>query len=169
MSRRRPAPARSPLPRFAGAAAAALLALTASLTVGAPPAAAGTEGSDAAVPVVTHGQRALAIAAAQEGAPYRYGASGPDEFDCSGLTQFAYASVGIRLPRTAAAQYAVTRHISPSQRRPGDLVFFPTPEGAIFHVGIYAGDDRVWHAPRPGTTVRLERIWTDRVLYGRVR
>ncbi|MER5729909.1 C40 family peptidase [Streptomyces sp. NPDC002138] len=113
-----------------------------------------------------YGPRAVEIAASKRGAPYAYGATGPKIFDCSGLTLYAFREAGRTLPRTAEQQYESTRHISRSQRTPGDLVFFPSG-ATMSHVGIYAGDDSIWHAPRPGTRVRLERIWSGDVRYTR--
>jgi cell wall-associated NlpC family hydrolase len=115
----------------------------------------------------TPGLKALHVAAAKQGAPYRYGAAGPSSFDCSGLTLYAFKAVGKKLPRTAAAQYNATRHIPASSRRPGDLVFFGSGR-AIYHVGIYAGNGRIWHSPKTGAVVRLEKIWSRNVRYGRV-
>ncbi|MGW5345157.1 NlpC/P60 family protein [Streptomyces sp. HUAS TT3] len=116
----------------------------------------------------SYGVRAVAIAASKEGAPYVYGATGPREFDCSGLTLYAFRKAGRVLPRTADQQYRSTHHISRRQRTAGDLVFFPAGS-TIAHVGIYAGHDKIWHAPRPGTRVRLERIWTGNARYGRAK
>ncbi|MET9698546.1 NlpC/P60 family protein [Streptomyces sp. NPDC006529] len=114
----------------------------------------------------SYGAKAVKIAASKRGAPYAYGATGPKRFDCSGLTLYAFRKAGRTLPRTAEQQYESTRRISRSQRTPGDLVFFPA--GATMgHVGIYAGDNHIWHAPRPGTRVRLERIWREDVRYTR--
>ncbi|RKT08512.1 cell wall-associated NlpC family hydrolase [Streptomyces sp. 3211.6] len=113
-----------------------------------------------------YGIKAVSVAASKKGAPYVYGATGPAEFDCSGLTLYAFRVAGRVLPRTAEAQYESTDHISRTQRAPGDLVFFPTG-GTMSHVGIYAGHDKIWHAPRPGTRVRLERIWTGTARYSR--
>ncbi|MER6142248.1 C40 family peptidase [Streptomyces sparsogenes] len=112
--------------------------------------------------------KALQVAASKKGAPYVYGAAGPNRFDCSGLSQYAYKRAGKRLPRTAAAQYNHTRHIRTTSRRGGDLVFFHSGR-SVYHVGLYAGRGRIWHAPKPGTVVRLERIWTKKVWYGQVR
>ncbi|MDT3400586.1 C40 family peptidase [Streptomyces sp. B1866] len=111
---------------------------------------------------------ALHVAASKKGAPYQYGATGPRRFDCSGLTLYSYRRAGKRLPRTAAAQYRHTRHVAPSSRHRGDLVFFHSRRG-VYHVGLYAGRGRVWHAPKTGSVVRLERIWTRSVSYGHVR
>ncbi|WP_225447469.1 C40 family peptidase [Streptacidiphilus sp. PB12-B1b] len=112
--------------------------------------------------------RALIIAASKHGDPYRWGASGPDAFDCSGLTYYSFQHAGRRLPRTAQAQYASVEHIGRDQLHPGDLVFFHSG-GEVYHVGIYAGHDAIWHSPHPGARVRLERIWTGEVWYGRIR
>ncbi|MFF3561129.1 C40 family peptidase [Streptomyces sp. NPDC002574] len=112
--------------------------------------------------------QALQVAASKKGAPYRYGATGPRSFDCSGLTLYSFKKVGRKLPRTAAAQYNSTRHIHRSDRTRGDLVFFHYGS-SIYHVGIYAGHGRIWHSPKPGGRVRLEKIWTRSVWYGRVK
>ncbi len=74
--------------------------------------------SDAAA--ATPATKALQIAASKKGAPYKYGATGPKRFDCSGLTQYSYKKAGKKLPRTAAQQYNKTRHISASGRKAGD-------------------------------------------------
>lgn len=110
---------------------------------------------------------ALNVAASKQGSPYQWGATGPYRFDCSGLTLYSFKRAGKKLPRTAAAQYNSTRHISASTRRRGDLVFFHSG-GSVYHVGIYAGSGEIWHAPKTGARVRLERIWTSAVWYGRV-
>lgn len=107
------------------------------------------------------GERIVAAAAAQAGKPYVYGATGPSAFDCSGLTGWAYAAVGIHLPRTSGAQAAVMTRVSDPM--PGDLVYMPG------HIGIYAGNGQMWHAPHTGDVVRLTTIWTTNVVYGRVR
>jgi cell wall-associated NlpC family hydrolase len=112
--------------------------------------------------------RVLHIAAAKKGAPYRYGASGPRAFDCSGYTRWVFGKVGRRLPHNAAAQSRAVRHVKKSQRKRGDLVFFRS-HGRVYHVGIYAGNGRIWHAPRPGQRVHKAKIWTRAVSYGRVR
>lgn len=111
--------------------------------------------------------KALGVAASKQGSPYQWGAAGPHRFDCSGLTLYSFRQAGRKLPRTADAQYRSTRHVSASARRLGDLVFFHTGS-SVYHVGIYAGSGRIWHAPKTGARVRLERIWTRSVWYGRV-
>ncbi|SFE50049.1 NlpC/P60 family protein [Actinacidiphila alni] len=111
--------------------------------------------------------KALNVAASKKGSPYQWGATGPSRFDCSGLTLYSFKRAGKKLPRTAAAQYNSSRHISAKARRVGDLVFFHTGR-SVYHVGIYAGHGRIWHAPKTGARVRLERIWSGGVWYGRV-
>ncbi len=76
-----------------------------SAAVAAPPASSTQAGL---------GERAVEEASRHEGKPYRYGASGPDEFDCSGFTQYVFRQLGHELPRTARAQYDAVRHISPA-------------------------------------------------------
>ena len=93
---------------------------------------------------------ALAYAKAQLGKPYVFGAAGPNAFDCSGLTMMAWRAAGVSLPHLVSAQYnAVAHKVSISELEPGDLVMFYN----MGHVGIYAGNGMVIHAPRPGKTV----------------
>ncbi|MFH8974152.1 NlpC/P60 family protein [Streptomyces sp. NPDC017890] len=106
------------------------------------------------------GRAAAAFAAAQSmiGTPYVYGATGPSSFDCSGLTRWAYAQADVAIPRTSEAQTgAGTRISSMSQLQVGDLVFFFND---LHHVGLYAGNGQVLHAPRTGTVVRYESMST---------
>ncbi|MEV3857297.1 C40 family peptidase [Streptomyces sp. NPDC050095] len=112
--------------------------------------------------------KALQVAASKKGAPYKWGAAGPKRFDCSGLTLYSFKRAGKKLPRTAAQQYNKTRHVSASHRKKGDLVFFHSGR-SVYHVGIYAGKGRIWHSPKTGDVVRLQKIWTKSVWYGRVR
>ncbi|AXI85536.1 C40 family peptidase [Actinospica acidiphila] len=116
----------------------------------------------------TVGSKALKVAASKKGAPYQWGATGPSRFDCSGLTLYSFKKAGKKLPRTAAQQYNKTRHISKSSRKVGDLVFFHSGS-YVYHVGIYAGKNKIWHAPKTGDVVRLQKIWTNSVWYGRVK
>jgi len=104
------------------------------------------------------GRAGAAFAAAQSviGSPYVYGASGPSSFDCSGLTSWAYAQAGVSIPRTSQAQAnAGTRIYSQSDLRVGDLVLF---YGDLHHIGLYAGNGQVLHAPHTGASVRYESI-----------
>lgn len=111
-------------------------------------------------------ERIVEAAAAQEGDPYSYGATGPDAFDCSGLTQYAHKQAGIELPRTSSDQRAATPEVAQSEKRPGDLVFFDDG-GGVYHVAIYAGDNQVWTAPEEGENVQLKELWTDSYTVGR--
>ncbi|GGX53511.1 C40 family peptidase [Streptomyces minutiscleroticus] len=106
------------------------------------------------------GRASAAYAAAQSriGSPYVYGATGPSSFDCSGLTSWAYAQAGVGIPRTSEAQANYgTRIYSQSDLQIGDLVFFFND---LHHVGLYAGNGQVLHAPRTGTVVRYESMNT---------
>ena len=109
---------------------------------------------------------AVAEAKRQLGKPYDYGGSGPDSFDCSGLTSWAWRAGGRSLPHSSAAQYGVTARVPVSQIEPGDLVFYGSP---IHHVGIYAGDGMMVEASETGTPVRMASIYRrDLVGVGRV-
>ncbi|MER6524435.1 NlpC/P60 family protein [Streptomyces sp. NPDC001508] len=104
------------------------------------------------------GRAGAAFSAAQSkiGSPYVYGATGPSSFDCSGLTSWAYAQAGVSIPRTSQAQANAGQRIySQSDLKVGDLVIF---YGDQHHVGLYAGNGQVLHAPRTGTVVRYESI-----------
>lgn len=112
-------------------------------------------------------QSAGAIYFAQKelGTPYLWGGEGlpsqSGQFDCSGLTQAAYASVGITLPRVASDQWYAGPHPSRDQLRPGDLVFFatdPTDPRSIHHVGIYVGGGYMINAPHTGAVIRYDPI-----------
>ena len=113
------------------------------------------------------GSRAIAIASRYFGVPYRYGGTTPRGFDCSGLVQYVYAQLGVRLPRTAQQQYGATTRVARSAARPGDLVFF-FGGGGISHVGIYAGGNMMIAAPHSGTVVRKQPIYSANVAFGRV-
>ncbi|WP_370876649.1 C40 family peptidase [Amycolatopsis thermophila] len=112
------------------------------------------------------GDRIVNAAAEEAGTPYRSGGSGPSGFDCSGLTQYAHKKVGITLPRTARDQRAAVRSVPKSQMRPGDLVFFSNGR-SVYHVGIFAGNNKIWAAPESGDVVRLQTIWTNSYTVGR--
>jgi len=92
------------------------------------------------------------------GAPYRYGAAGPDAFDCSGLVAFVHSRQGIAVPRSAAGQFDAVRRVPPRELRPGDLVFFRLDGRKVSHVGVYLGGQRFVHAPQSGRPVREARL-----------
>ncbi|NHI07685.1 NPL/P60 family secreted protein [Streptomyces sp. KO7888] len=98
---------------------------------------------------------AVAYAYQKLGSPYVWGATGPNAFDCSGLTQAAYRAAGVSLPRTTYAQIDAGRRVGRSELLPGDLVFFYS---GISHVGIYVGNGRMIHAPNPSAPVRVAPV-----------
>jgi peptidoglycan DL-endopeptidase CwlO len=102
------------------------------------------------------GQAALDWARTQIGKPYAWGATGPDSYDCSGLTMRAWQRAGVSLPRTSRSQYAAVSKIPYSQLRPGDLVFYGdgSNTSSIYHVAIYAGGGQMVEAPSAGKPVR---------------
>lgn len=85
-----------------------------------------------------------------------WGASGPSSFDCSGLTSWAFQQAGVSIPRTSQAQAGIgTRINALSALKPGDLIIMRTD---LSHVGFYAGNGQILHAPKPGAQVRYESI-----------
>ncbi|WP_432021711.1 NlpC/P60 family protein [Streptomyces parvus] len=105
-------------------------------------------------PASGRGAAALSAAATQIGKPYVSGGSGPNSYDCSGLTQWAFAQAGVSITRTTYTQQNDGQRIGRSQLKPGDLVFF----NGLSHVGFYAGNNQILHAPKPGTVVRYESM-----------
>jgi cell wall-associated NlpC family hydrolase len=128
-------------------------------------------------PPPTNGRGAKAVAAAMTklGDKYVWAAAGPDTFDCSGLTLWAWAQAGVSLPHYTGSQLAVTQPIPISDLQPGDLVFIWGPGeggGAPGHVGLYIGGGQMVHAPNSGSYVKVDSIywWSGaRVAAGRVR
>jgi len=107
---------------------------------------------------------ALTFAAGQLGVPYRWGGTGAGGFDCSGLSQAAYAHAGVGLPRVAQDQFAAGPAATGSTVRPGDLVFFGSGPTGVDHVGLYVGDGLMVDAPHTGAVVRVEPAdWTGLV------
>ena len=101
------------------------------------------------------GARALAYAKAQLGEPYVRNGDGPSSWDCSGLTMRAWGSVGVSLPHSSGSQYSRGSYVNKSDLQLGDLVFF---YDSISHVGLYAGNGQVIHAPRPGKSVEYIKM-----------
>jgi cell wall-associated NlpC family hydrolase len=104
---------------------------------------------------------AVRAALGQVGKPYRWGATGPGSFDCSGLTRFAYAHAGLTLPRTSRQQWSAGKHVQTEGLRPGDLVFWahdPADPSTIHHVGMYVGQGLMVHAPHTGALVRVDPL-----------
>ena len=111
--------------------------------------------------------RAVEVALAQQGDPYRWAASGPDAFDCSGLVMYAYAAAGRSLPHSSRSLRGMTRSLSADELQPGDLVFGGSP---VHHVGIYIGNGQMVHAPHSGDVVRVASIYSTSkpVSFGRL-
>lgn len=129
-------------------------ALASGASRGVTHGAAQVAGTDAAA------VQAISFARAQLGKSYLYGATGPDAYDCSGLTQAAWASAGVSIPRTSEEQWAQLPHVSASQLQPGDLVFFvgapiDPPPG---HVVLYIGGGQVIQAYATGYPVMVSSL-----------
>jgi cell wall-associated NlpC family hydrolase len=105
---------------------------------------------------------AVAYAMRQLGKPYHWGASGPNAFDCSGLTSAAYRAAGVAIPRVSADQFYAGQPVAVADLLPGDLVFYaddPANPATIHHVGMYVGKGLMVHAPHTGDVVRVASIW----------
>jgi cell wall-associated NlpC family hydrolase len=98
---------------------------------------------------------AVKTALAQVGDPYVSGAAGPDRFDCSGLSMYAYAAAGVTLPHSSRAQSTMGTPVARNALEPGDLVFYYSP---VSHVGIYVGGGMMVHAPVPGQDVVVTSV-----------
>jgi cell wall-associated NlpC family hydrolase len=111
--------------------------------------------SDALDTPSTVGAGALSEAMTRLGDPYEWGGRGPHAFDCSGLVQWAFKQMGVRVPRSSTAQSQAGRAVSRDNLKPGDLVFFYSP---ISHVGIYMGHNKIVHASEPGKPVKISKM-----------
>jgi peptidoglycan DL-endopeptidase CwlO len=101
------------------------------------------------------GKKAVEFAAKQIGKPYQWGATGPNSYDCSGLTSQAWLHAGVTIPRTSEAQWAGLKRIPQSSMRPGDLVIYFSDAS---HVAIYMGDGKIISAPRPGRDIYISPV-----------
>ncbi len=137
----------------------------------APPAKAAKPGGAAGAPAPPvaaappaggneKGNKVVEFAKAQLGKAYKYGAVGPDTFDCSGLTSAAMKRLGISIPRVAADQAKSGAPVEKQDLRPGDLVFFSNASsgGGVGHTGIYIGDGKFIHAPKTGDVVKVSSL-----------
>ncbi|WP_189112199.1 C40 family peptidase [Pilimelia terevasa] len=114
-----------------------------------------TDGVPAPAGITGAAGRAVRFAYSQIGTPYRFGGSGPDGYDCSGLIKAAWTAAGRNLPHNAAGQRGVVRDIGRSDLRPGDLVFY---YGDLSHVALYIGGGRIIHAPTYGENVHIDSL-----------
>jgi cell wall-associated NlpC family hydrolase len=126
----------------------------------APPA---DRSSPTAPPKTVSGNVAAVIryAYAQLGKPYRWGATGPDAFDCSGFTMMAWAQAGVSLPHSSRAQIGIGRQVTRSELQPGDLIFRYSP---ISHVSLYIGNGQQIAATHTGSTVKLQSAWQGEIV-----
>jgi cell wall-associated NlpC family hydrolase len=113
--------------------------------------------TDATPDVAASGRAAVAVrfAMAQVGKAYVYGASGPNAYDCSGLTMRAWGAAGVGLPHSSSAQQGSGTRVSESELQPGDLVFYYSP---VSHVGMYIGHGLIVNALNPGAGVRVSAL-----------
>jgi cell wall-associated NlpC family hydrolase len=146
------APAVDPVALLAPAPAAPALPVSntriAQVAVSAPVA-------PVAAPASSARASAVQLALSKVGSPYRWGATGPSSFDCSGLVNWAFEQAGIEVPRTSRALSQVGTPVARGDLQPGDLVFFYSP---VSHVGIYIGDGQMVHASTSGKPVAISPI-----------
>jgi cell wall-associated NlpC family hydrolase len=135
-----------------GAAASLSLVLTPATATAAEAASSSTAAPSSAA------QTAVDTARAQLGKPYEYGGAGPDSYDCSGLTQYAYRAAGIELPHSSRSQSEMGTPVDRANLQPGDLVFFYQP---VSHVGIYVGDGQMIDAGNEDTGVVQRTVDMD--------
>ncbi|WNI17175.1 C40 family peptidase [Actinacidiphila sp. ITFR-21] len=143
----------------ARAAARPRLATTAAATPIASSAAPTATASTASAAPASSGKvdQLIAFLKSQLGKPYVYGATGPGSYDCSGLTQAAFASIGVDLPRTSQEQSTAGTPVSVSALQPGDLIFWGG-EGSAYHVGVFIGDGQYLDAANPSTPVAIHQL-----------
>jgi cell wall-associated NlpC family hydrolase len=104
------------------------------------------------------GEKLVNLAKSKLGCKYVYGATGPNTFDCSGLTQWCHKQLGITIPRTSLAQSKSGTLVNKSDLQVGDLVFFKTTSAEVGHVGIYIGNDEFIHAPNKSKPVKVDSL-----------
>ena len=151
------------------AAAAAAAAAQAAESSSEPGSGGSGGGVVAPPPAGPLGSQAVAIAMRYLGVPYVWGGASPSGFDCSGLTMYAYAQVGISLPHYTGSQWNAGPHVPRDQLQPGDLVFF-TP--SLGHMGMYVGGGSFIHAPHTGDVVKISSLgdsWYASQYQGAVR
>ncbi|WP_433468440.1 NlpC/P60 family protein [Spirillospora sp. CA-128828] len=129
---------------------------------GGTPSGSGPTGGSYNGPASGSARVALNFAFAQKGKPYEYGATGPNTYDCSGLTMKAWAAAGVNITRTTNSQFAATKRVDKADLQPGDLVFF----SGLGHVGMYIGNGQMIHAPHTGDVVKISSVDGHGSYYG---
>ena len=115
----------------------------------------------------TKAEAALKVAKAQLGKPYKWGATGPSSFDCSGLTYYAYKNgAKVSIPRTSREQSKYGKKVSKSELKLGDLVFFGKGS-SVNHVGMYIGNDQYIHSPQTGDVVKISKLSARKMIVAR--
>lgn len=104
------------------------------------------------------GDKLVSLAKSKLGCKYVWGATGPNQFDCSGLTSWCYKQVGISIPRTSLAQSKSGKAVSKSNLQPGDLLFWKTTSAEVGHVGMYVGNGQFIHAPNKSKPVKYDSL-----------
>jgi len=158
----KPKPVVKPKPKPVVRVAPRAVAAVSRSTNRAPIARASSPARKAVAAPAPRSSGVLGIAATLVGIPYVYGGTTTAGFDCSGFTQYVFNKAGINLPRTSQAQQRAVTRVSTPQK--GDLVFMGSP---AYHVGIYAGNNKMWDSPHTGAAVSLRTIWSSSATYGR--
>lgn len=141
------------------------LVLTGSLGVATPAAAAS---GDSASSTSSYREDVVDYARSHIGKSYLWGGDGPNRFDCSGLTSYVYDQAGVYIPRTANQQRQAMEWIPSYQVKAGDLVFFHSSSGRVYHTGIVSDIWTIIDSPRPGRYVSERKIWTrENISFGR--
>jgi cell wall-associated NlpC family hydrolase len=163
-----------PLPAAAVTSRPAYSAPADVLPAAQTPAQAPSQVQSESVPAPADGTRLAALIAAAKtrmGMPYVYGAAGPDAFDCSGFTSWAFRQIGVALPRSAAEQWVAGPHVSYAAAQPGDVLAWagdPTAPGYVTHVALYLGGGMMIVAATTGTVISIQPVYTQGLL-GAVR
>jgi cell wall-associated NlpC family hydrolase len=135
-----------------------LTGAAASLSLVLTPVTATAAETSSSTPASSAAQTAVDTAREQVGKPYEYGGAGPDSYDCSGLTQYAYRAAGVELPHSSTSQSEMGSPVDRADLQPGDLVFFYQP---VSHVGIYVGDGQMVDAGTEETGVVQRSVDMD--------
>lgn len=138
-------------------------------STGGSPGGSGSSGGSSSGSA-TAGETAVAWARTQIGKPYLWGGSGPDAYDCSGLTQQSWRQAGVSLAHSSRTQYTQVKKVPISDLRVGDLVFWASntsDPSTIYHVALWAGPGTIVEAPAPGLTLRTASLrYTNLMPYG---